>query len=75
MSSLDNLEPTLMASKKITEYLKNYSQTQWSRIIKATVILGIQELEKVYGPHGLSSIFAKQIEDMVVKNEESMLKK
>ena len=41
MSQLDNLEPTLLASKKITDFLKLFSETQWARICKATIILGI----------------------------------
>lgn len=41
MSELENLESSLLASRKISDYLKNFSQTQWIRIIKASIILGI----------------------------------
>ena len=41
MSQLQNLETGILASRKITDFLKNYSETQWSRILKATIILGI----------------------------------
>jgi hypothetical protein len=54
MSQLDNLESTLMASRKITDFLKLFSETQWPRILKATMILGIQELEKNHCEFGVT---------------------
>ena len=75
MSQLENLEPTLLASRKISDFLKNFSETQWSRILKATVILGIQDLERNHAESygGLQRIFPKDIEDIVVKNEEMLV--
>lgn len=75
MSQLENLESTLLASRKISDFLKNYSETQWSRILKATMILGIQDLERdhagSYG--GINRVFPKDIEDIVVKNEQMLV--
>lgn len=44
--SLEDLEAQLVSSRKVREFLKHFSGTQWSRVVKASVILGIQELEK-----------------------------
>lgn len=46
MSTLEDLEAQLVSSRKVREFLKNFSETQWSRVVKASVIMGIQELEK-----------------------------
>ena len=75
MSSLDNLESTLLSSRKISDFLKNFSQTQWVRIIKAVVMLGIQDLEMEHCKGGIVGLFPKQIEDIVVMNEEIQIKK
>lgn len=73
MSQLENLETTVLASRKITDFLGNFSETQWTRIIKAAVILGIQDLEKNHCPVGSNMIFPKQIEDIIVQNEEALI--
>ena len=44
--SLEDLEQQLVSSRKVREFLKHFSETQWSRVVKASVIMGIQELEK-----------------------------
>ena len=75
MTTLDNLESTLLASRKISDFLKNFSPTQWTRILKAAVILGVQELERHQGCGALNTLYAKDIEDIVVKNEEAMMRK
>jgi hypothetical protein len=70
---MENLEPTLLASRKISDFLRNYSETQWTRIIKAVMILGVQDLENNHfkGNYGnITHLFPKDIEDIVVKNEE-----
>ena len=48
------------------EFLKHFSETQWSRVIKASVILGIQELERSSQIHNLS---CQDLEDIVGKFE------
>lgn len=53
--------------------MKNYSETQWSRILKAVIILGIQNIEKEHCPVGTNMIFPKAIEDIIVKNEEELM--
>lgn len=75
MSQLQNLESTLLASRKITDFLKMFSETQWERILKATMILGIQDLEQNHCPNGINNLFPKQIEDIVVQNEEKIILK
>ena len=64
--SLDNLEQQLVSSRKVREFLKHFSETQWSRVIKASVILGIQELERSSQIHNLS---CQDLEDIVGKFE------
>ncbi len=78
MTTLDNLESTLLASRKISDFLKNFSPTQWTRILKAAVILGVQELERHRGTGvcgALNTLYAKDIEDIVIKNEEALMRK
>lgn len=62
---MNDLESQLLQSKRIREYVKNFSETQWNRVIKATVILGIQELEKSYG--NICKLSAKDIDEIVGK--------
>lgn len=78
MTTLENLESTLLASRKISDFLKNFSSTQWARILKATAILGVQELERLRGAgdcSALNTLYAKDIEDIVIKNEEALMRK
>lgn len=37
------------------------------------MILGIQDLQINYCQNGINALFPKQIEDIVVKNEESLI--
>jgi len=43
---MNDIETQLIGSRKIREFLKNFSDTQWGRVLKASVVMGIQELEK-----------------------------
>jgi len=52
-----------VSSRKVREFLKHFSETQWSRVVKASVIMGIQELEK---KQSVNQISCKDIEDIVV---------
>ena len=40
-ASGDDLEGQIMGSRKVRDFLKNFSETQWARIIKASIIMGI----------------------------------
>ena len=62
---MNDLETQLIASRKIREFLKNFSETQWSRVVKASIMMGIQELEKSQQVNHLS---VKDLEDLVGKN-------
>ena len=62
--SLEDLENQLVSSRKVREFLKNFSETQWSRVVKASVIMGIQELEKT---QSLPNLSCQDIEDIVGK--------
>ena len=78
MTTLDNLESALLASRKVSDFLKNFSSSQWTRILKATIILGVQELERVAGTGdcaSLNQLYPKDIEDIVVKNEEAIMRR
>ena len=61
---MTNLEQQLLGSRKIREFLKHFSETQWTRVLKASVIMGIQELERNSQVQHLS---AQSIEDIVGK--------
>jgi hypothetical protein len=60
-ASLEDLEAHLLSSKKVRDFLKQYSATQWPRVLKATLLLGIQSLEDRTG------LSIKDIEDVVGK--------
>ena len=78
MTTLDNLESALLASRKVSDFLKNFSPSQWTRILKATIVLGVQELERVAGTgdcQALNQLYPKDIEDIVVKNEEAIMRR
>lgn len=78
MTTLDNLESTLLASRKVSDFLKNFSSSQWTRILKATIILGVQELERLAATgecSALNQMYPKDIEDIVVKNEEAIMRR
>ena len=64
MSTLESLEQQLVSSRKVREFLKNFSETQWSRVVKASVIMGIQELER---SQKVGLLSAKDLEDLVGK--------
>jgi hypothetical protein len=65
MSTLEDLETQLVSSRKVREFLKNFSETQWARVVKASVIMGIQELER---SQQVTKLSAKDLEDLVGKS-------
>jgi hypothetical protein len=70
MSTLEDLETQLVSSRKVREFLKLFSETQWSRVVKASVIMGIQELEK--SQTLLTKLSAADLEDLVSKFNSKM---
>ena len=70
MSTLEDLEKQLVSSRKVREFLKLFSETQWSRVVKASVIMGIQELEK--SQTLLTKLSAADLEDLVSKFNSKM---
>ena len=64
-ASVEDLEAHLLSSRKVCDFLKNFSATQWPRVVKATMMLGIQKLEK---RDTTSHMSIKDIEDLVGKN-------
>lgn len=64
MSTLEALEAQLVSSRKVREFLKNFSETQWARVVKASVIMGIQELER---SQQLNKLSVNALEDIVGK--------
>jgi hypothetical protein len=71
--SVDDLESHLLASRRVRDFLKGFSATQWPRVLKAAVILGIQQCEKRGGDYA-AGLSAKDLEDMVVANEQEFEK-
>ena len=61
---MEDLEAKLLSSRRVREFLKHFSETQWTRVVKASVIMGIQELER---SHPVEKLSAKDIEDIVGK--------
>lgn len=64
-ASMEDLESHLLSSRRVREFLKSFSATQWPRVVKATLMLGIQELERRDSTTNRMS--AKDIEDFVGK--------
>ena len=58
------LEDFLYGSKTIRDFLKLFSEQQWNRLTKATLMLGIQYLSNLTG-NNLSRLSVKDIEDIV----------
>jgi hypothetical protein len=40
-TSGEDLESQIMKSRKVRDFLKQFSETVWGRVIKAAVIMGI----------------------------------
>ena len=59
---MEDLEAKLLGSRRVREFLKHFSVTQWGRVVKASMIMGIQELER---NHPVAKLSAKEIEDIV----------
>ncbi|CDW80525.1 UNKNOWN [Stylonychia lemnae] len=59
------LEELLYGSKIIRDYLKLFSEQQWNRVSKATIMLGIEYLNKVTH-NDLRQLSIQKIEDIVV---------
>jgi hypothetical protein len=59
------LEDFLYGSKNVRDYLKLFSEQQWNRLCKATMMLGIQYLANLTG-NNLRTLSVKDIEDIVV---------
>lgn len=38
---MNDIESQLIGSRRVREFLKNFSETQWARIVKASVVMGI----------------------------------
>jgi hypothetical protein len=60
------LEDFLYGSKNVRDYLKLFSEQQWNRLCKATMMLGIQYLANLTG-NNLRTLSVKDIEDIVGK--------
>jgi len=51
----------------VRDFLKCFSATQWPRVVKATLLLGIQTLEQREGPANTTQLSIKDIEELVGK--------
>jgi hypothetical protein len=60
---MNTLDTHLLGSRKIREFLSRFSESQWHRVIKASVVMGIQELERT---NKTSLISVAALEDIVV---------
>ena len=64
-AALEDLEQHLLSSKRVREYLKQFSATQWPRVLKATLLFGIQAIEERIGSGSTLTVGVKDIEDAV----------
>lgn len=62
-ASMEDLESHLLSSKRVRDFLKCFSAIQWPRVVKATLLLGIQTLEQ--RDYSTTHISIKDIEDLV----------
>ena len=58
------LEDQLYGSKTVRDFLKLFSEQQWNRLCKATMMLGIQYLSNITG-NDMRQLSVKDIEDIV----------
>ena len=58
------LEELLYGSKIVRDYLKLFSEQQWNRVSKATLMLGIEYLNKITN-NDLRQLSLQKIEDIV----------
>jgi hypothetical protein len=61
---VEDLESHLLSCKRVRDYLKGFSATQWPRVVRATLLLGIQALEQ---RDGTTNISIKNLEELVGK--------
>lgn len=59
------LEEQLYGSKNIRDFLKFFSEHQWNRLCKATMMLGIQYLTNITN-NDLRQLSLQDIEDIVI---------
>ena len=69
---MEDLESHLLSCKRVREFLKGFSATQWPRVVKATLLLGIQALEQRDGA-AKNQLSIKDLEDLVGKIYFSLL--
>ena len=65
---MEDLESHLLSCKRVRDFLKCFSATQWPRVVKATLLLGIQTLEQREGPANTTQLSIKDIEELVGKS-------
>ena len=63
------LEDQLYGSKTVRDFLKMFSEQQWNRLCKATIMLGMQYLSVITN-NDIRSLSVKDIEDIVGKNNK-----
>lgn len=64
------LEELLYGSKIIRDFLRLFSEQQWNRVSKATIMLGIQYLSKITN-NDLRQLSVNKIEDIVGKSRNN----
>ena len=72
------LEDILYGSQEIRNFLKLFSEPQWDRVCKATLLLGITRLEELMdriGENGLTNLSADAIEELAVASAKKLRRK
>ena len=63
------LEEIIYSNVQIRNFLKLFSQHQWNKVCKSTLLLGIQRLEELMeraGEKGLTSLSVEALDELVV---------
>lgn len=70
------MEESLLGHKEIRRYFRCFSEQQWNKVSKATMLLGIQSLMK-RSPSALAGDFSRlsleELENLVAENEIKLL--
>ena len=70
------MEEALLGQKQIREYFKGFSEQQWNKVAKTTMLLGIQSLMNE-SPSVVAGDFAgfslEELENLVAENDVKLV--
>lgn len=72
------LEEIIYANVEIRNFLKMFSEHQWNKVCKATLMLGIHRLKEIVdrcGEGGLTQLSLEAIDELVIASHKKLQKK